>query len=87
MSTTLVVALLIPWVFRGVLMGLLFLAGRSWINLLLIPVAITIVHLLIANFTSVRSVFWASLLLHFVLLIFLLWSYVSFILRERQYSK
>ena len=45
MSTTLVVALVVPWVFWGVLMGLLIATGRSWINMLLIPAGITVVIL------------------------------------------
>lgn len=84
MNITLVSALLIPWVFWGVLMGLLFAAGRSWINMLLIPVGLSVVLLLTADITSDRSVFWASLVLHGVLLIIFLWSYLSFMIGERK---
>ena len=84
MSVSLLVALLIPWIFWGVLMGLLFMAGRSWINLLIIPVGLTAVILLAANFTSDRSVLWGSLGLHAIILIVFLWSYISFMLGQRQ---
>ena len=84
MSATLVVALVLPWVFWGVLMGLLIAAGRSWINMLLIPVGITVVILAVASLTSVRDAFWASVILHLFLLVFFLGSYVSFVLRERK---
>ncbi len=84
MSTTLVIALVVPWVFWGVVMGLLIAAGRSWINMLLIPVGITVVILAVASLSSVREAFWASLILHLFLLVFFLGSYVSFVLRERK---
>ena len=84
MSTTLAVALIVPWVFWGVMMGLLIAAGRSWINMLLIPVGITALILAVANLSSVREAFWASLILHLFLLVFFLGSYVSFVLRERK---
>ena len=84
MSTTLAVALVAPWVFWGVLMGLLIAAGRSWINMLLIPAGITIVILAVANLSSVRDAFLVSLILHLFLLVFFLGSYVSFVLRERK---
>ena len=84
MSTTLVIALLIPWVFWGALMGLLFVAGRSWINFLIFPVVLTVMLLFIANLTSVGSVFRASLILHGTLLVFIFWSYVSFVVKVRR---
>ena len=84
MSTTLVVALVIPWVFWGVMMGLLIAAGRSWINMLLIPAGITVVILVVASLSSVRDAFWASLILHLFLFVFFLGSYVSFVFRERK---
>jgi len=84
MSTTLVIALVVPWVFWGVVMGLLIAAERSWINMLLIPVGITVVILAVASFSSVRDAFWASLILHLFLLVFFLGSYASFVLRERK---
>ena len=84
MSATLVVALVIPWIFWGVLMGLLIAGGRSWINMLLIPVGITVVILAIASLSSDRDAFWASFILHLFLLVFFLGSYVSFVLRERK---
>jgi hypothetical protein len=84
MSTTLVVALVVPWVFWGVMMGLLIAAGRSWINMLLIPAGITVVILVIASLSSVRDAFWASVILHLFLFVFFLGSYVSFVFRERK---
>ena len=84
MSTTLVIALVVPWVFWGVVMGLLIAAERSWINMLLIPVGITVVILAVASFSSVRDAFWASLILHLFLFVFFLGSYVSFVFRERK---
>lgn len=84
MSTTLVFALLIPWIFWGTAMGLLLVAGRSWINLGVIPVGITVVILLVALGSSIADAFWASLILHAVLLVVFLGSYVSFLLRERK---
>ena len=83
MTNTLVLALVIPWVFWGVLMGLLFASGRSWINILLIPVAITVLILIVASL-SVHDAFWGSLVLHLFLLVFFLRSYISFVLRERK---
>jgi hypothetical protein len=87
MSTTLAVALVVPWVFWGVLIGLLIAAGRSWINILLIPACITVVILVIASLFSVRDAFWTSLILNLFLLVFFLGSYVSFVLRERKKKK
>ena len=87
MSTTLAVALVIPWVFWGILMGLLIAGGRSWINMLLIPAGITVVILAIASVVSAREVFWASLILHLFLLVLFLGSYVSFVLRERKKTR
>jgi hypothetical protein len=84
MSTTLVVALVVPWVFWGVMMGLLIAAGRSWINMLLIPAGITVVILVVASLSSVRDAFWASLILHLFLFVFFIGSYVSFVFRERK---
>jgi hypothetical protein len=84
MSITLTIALGIPWVFWGVMMGLLIAAGRSWINILLIPAGTTVVILIVASASSVRGAFWASLILHIFLLVFFLGSYVSFVLRERK---
>ena len=84
MSTTLVVALVVPWVFWGVMMGLLIAAGRSWINMLLIPAGITVVILVVASLSSVRDAFWASVILHLFLFVFFLGSYVSFVFRERK---
>jgi hypothetical protein len=84
MSTTLAVALVIPWVFWGVLAGLLVIAGRSWINVLLIPVGITVLILLIASVSSVWDALWISLILHLFLLVYFLGSYISFVLRERK---
>jgi hypothetical protein len=84
MNTTLVVALVVPWIFWGVMMGLLIAAGRSWINMLLIPAGFTVVILVVASLSSVRDAFWASLILHLFLFVFFLGSYVSFVFRERK---
>ena len=84
MSATLMVALVVPWIFWGVMMGLLIAAGRSWINMLLIPAGITVVILVVASLSSVRDAFWASLILHLFLFVFFLGSYVSFVFRERK---
>jgi hypothetical protein len=65
-------------------MGLLIAAGRSWINLLLFPVGITVVILAIAHLASVREAFWASIILHVFLFAFFFGSYVAFVLRERK---
>jgi hypothetical protein len=87
MSTTLAVALVVPWIFWGVLMGLLIATGRSWINMLLIPAGITVVIWAIASLSSVHDAFWASVILHLFLLVFFLGSYVSFVLREQKKQK
>ncbi|MFK5914659.1 MAG: hypothetical protein QM484_09795 [Woeseiaceae bacterium] len=84
MSENLVIALVTPWGFWGILIGLLIAAGRSWINMLLIPAGITVVILVIASLVSVQEAFWASLILHLFLLVFFLWSYVSFLLSQRK---
>lgn len=84
MSTSLIIALVIPWVFWGVLMGLLFAAGRSWINILLIPIGITVIILAVAHLDSHRNAFWGSLVLHLFLLVYFGWSYISFVRRERK---
>jgi hypothetical protein len=84
MSTTLMVALVVPWIFWGVMMGLLIVAGRSWINLLLIPACITVVILGVASLSSIREAFWISLILHLFLFVFFLGSYVAFVFRERK---
>jgi hypothetical protein len=84
MSVTLAATLLIPWVFWGILMGLLIYAGRSWINMLLFPVGITIMILAIASLSSIRDAFWFSLILHLFLFVFFLGSYIFFLLRERK---
>jgi len=78
------VALVIPWVFWGVMMGLLIAAGRSWINMLLIPACVTVVILGVASLSSAREAFWVSLILHLFLFVFFLGSYVSFVFRERK---
>jgi hypothetical protein len=55
--------------------------------MLLIPAGITVVILAVANLSSARDAFWASLVLHLFLLVFFLGSYVSFVLRERKTKK
>jgi hypothetical protein len=87
MSKTLAVALVVPWVLWGILIGLLIAAGRSWINILIIPACITVVILAMAILSSVRNAFWASLIINLFLLVFFLGSYVSFVLRERKKKK
>lgn len=84
MSANLVVALVIPWLFWGTVIGLLIAGGRSWINILLIPAVFTVVILLIARFASDQEAFWSSLILHIFLLVFFVGSYVSFVLRQRK---
>ena len=84
MSTILAVALVIPWIFWGILMGLLFATGRSWINMLLIPAGITVLILAVASLSTDRGAFWASLILHLFLFVFFLGSYLSFVFRERK---
>lgn len=84
MSSTFVVALIIPWIFWGILMGLLIVGRRSWINMLLIPIGITVIILLIARFTSDNNAFWGSFILHLFLFVYFLKSYISFRLKERK---
>ena len=84
MSTTLIFALVIPWVFWGILMGLLFATGRSWVNMLLIPAGITVLILAVASFSTDREAFWTSLILHLFLFVLFLGSFVSFVLGERK---
>jgi hypothetical protein len=84
MNTMLAVALVIPWIFWGLLTGFLIAAGRSWINMLLIPACITVVILATAGLSSIRNAFWISLVLHFILFLFFTGSYVAFLLRKRQ---
>ena len=83
MNATLVIALLIPWVFWGVLIGFLIVGKRSWIGILLIPVGVTVTILIIA-IVSVQEAFWASLILHSFLFVYFLVSYTSFMLGERK---
>ena len=83
MSATLAVALAVPWIFWGLAIGLLITAGRSWINMLLIPSGITLVILAVAGLSSVRNAFRLSLILHLFLLVFFLVSYLLFVLKER----
>lgn len=87
MNATLIMALLVPWVFWGVLMGLLKMAGRSWINLVLIPIGISVVFLIVSGFTSASGVLWLSMLLHILLLLFFFVSFVRFLLAERKGSR
>lgn len=83
MSTALVVALLIPWIFWGTLMTLLFVAGRSWVQLGVIPVGITVVLLASAGLSSDRHALWASAILHLIVLVAQLGAYLAFLIRER----
>ena len=84
MNTDLTWALAIPWIFWGILTGLLCLAGRSWVNMLLIPVGITAVVLMISRLAPAREIFWASLLLHLVLLVYFIWSAIALELKTRR---
>lgn len=84
MNTMLAVTLVVPWIFWGLLTGLLIAAGRSWINMLLIPAGVTVVILAIAGLSSIRNAFWFSLSLHFILLVFFLVSYAAFVIRQRK---
>ncbi len=65
-------------------MALLIAAGRSWVNMLAIPAGTSIVILATAGLSSTREAFWASLILHLVLLLVFLKSYLSFLLKERK---
>ena len=87
MNTTLAIALVVPWIFWGVLMGLLIASGRSWINLLLIFIGINVLILAIAGLSSELEAFWFSLILHLFLLVFFTGSYVSFIFKEHRKKK
>jgi hypothetical protein len=84
MNSLLVVALALPWIFWGIFAGLLIVAGRSWINMLLIPAFSTALILAVAGLSSIRGAFWTSLVLHLVLLVFFLGSYVAFVIREQK---
>ncbi len=83
MSMSQLLALIIPWLFWGILMGLLIVAGRSWINMLIFPVGITILILATAGLASDQQAFWASLILHILLLLFFTGSYILFLLKAR----
>jgi hypothetical protein len=82
MSTSLIIALVTPWIFWGILAGLLIYAQRSWINVMFIPVLITLLLLLIAGLSSDEGAFWLSVLLHLFLAIYFIGSYISFVFRE-----
>ena len=84
MSTYLIIALTIPWVFWGVLMGLLIFAGRSWINMMLFPVGMTVIILAIGSLASEQAAMWSSLFVHLLLLIVFVGSYVSFAYKRRE---
>jgi len=86
MSAYLAVALVIPWVFWGILIGFLIAGARSWTGVLLIPVGATVVVLII-SLVSVQEAFWASLILHLFLLVYFLGSYISFVLSERKKNR
>ena len=81
---TLAIALIVPWLFWGTLMVLLFLAGRSWFNLLLIPVGTSIVIFVAARLSSDAEALWASLILHGLLLVFFAGSFLRFWIKDRK---
>ena len=83
MNTALIIALAIPWIFWGVVMGMLIFAGRSWINMLLMPMAITVLILIVSRAVTSSIAFWISFILHLFLLIFFLVSFVSYLIRQR----
>jgi len=84
MNTDLIWALAIPWVFWGILTGLLIMARRSWINMLLIPIGITVLILMIARLAPAWKIFWISLVSHLVLLFYFVWSVISLELENRR---
>ena len=69
MYMMLAVALVVPWIFWGILTGILIATGRSWMYMLLIPACITAVIQAIAGLSSIRNAFWISLVLHLILLV------------------
>ena len=79
----LVISLLVPWAFWGILAALLYYASRSWFNVMLIPVLITIVILIVAAVAPSREAMWFSLLLHLVMFVYFLVSCRSFVTRDR----
>jgi len=87
MDTALTVALLVPWIFWGILTGLLIVGRRSWINMLLIPTGITILIFTIASLSSTKEALWASITLHLFLLVLFIVSYISFALKEQKKKK
>lgn len=87
MSATLIFALLIPWAFRGVFIGLMMAARRSWISMPVIPIAISGVLLFGAKFSSDQPVFVASAVSHLFFLVFFLGSFLSFMLAEQRKKK
>lgn len=87
MDNNLLVALLIPWVFWGIFMGLLKYAGRSWINLVVIPFGITVVLLLVAIMVSVKEAFWLSVTAHIVFLLLMVASYLKTKMVENKNNK
>ena len=66
------------------LAALLIYANRSWFNVMLIPVLMTIVILMIAAVASSREAMWFSLLVHLVVFVYFLVSYRSFVIRDRE---
>ena len=79
----LVISLLVPWAFWGILAALLIYAKRSWFNVVLIPVLMTVVILMIAAVASPREAMWFSVLLHLVVFVYFVVSYRSFVTRDR----
>ena len=84
MNTDLVIALLIPWVFWGILAALLCYARRSWFNVLLVAVLVSIPLLLVAAVASARDALWSSLVLHLVALVYFLVSSIGSVRRQRR---
>jgi hypothetical protein len=67
--------------------ALLFYARRSWFNVLMIAVLVSIVLLVVAGVASANDAMWVSLLLHLFLLVYFVFSYVTFVIRERREEK
>lgn len=86
LNTDCLIALIIPWLFWGVLSALLFYAGRSWFNVLMIAALVTIVLLLVTGISSAKDAMWISLLLHLFLLAYFGFSYAVFVLRTKEHG-
>ena len=63
------------------------MSGRSWVNLLLIPVGITVVLLILAALHSAMEAFRVSILFPFFFLVYFLGSYISFVIRGKRKNR